>query len=99
MDGYDINKLSISLPQTLYLAHTQAGKTELKAMGCGQGKESRVLTIHEAQGLASKMWSNFTVSTDSALFSIPILRLSFSSRAVALDYGIDLDFDIDAGFL
>ncbi|GBP81339.1 hypothetical protein EVAR_53733_1 [Eumeta japonica] len=42
------NKLSISLPQTLYLAHTQAGKTELKAMGCGQGKESRVLTIHEA---------------------------------------------------
>ncbi|GBP68203.1 hypothetical protein EVAR_23354_1 [Eumeta japonica] len=34
---------------------TQAGKTELKAMGCGQGKESRVLTIHEAQGLASKM--------------------------------------------
>ncbi|GBP26452.1 hypothetical protein EVAR_85954_1 [Eumeta japonica] len=55
MDGYDINKLSISLPQTLYLAHTQAGKTELKAMGCGQGKESRVLTIHEAQGLASKM--------------------------------------------
>ncbi|GBP68194.1 hypothetical protein EVAR_23345_1 [Eumeta japonica] len=54
MDGYDINKLSISLPQTLYLAHTQAGKTELKAMGCGQGKESRVLTIHEAQGLASK---------------------------------------------
>ncbi|GBP80055.1 hypothetical protein EVAR_53195_1 [Eumeta japonica] len=45
---------SISLPQTLYLAHTQTGKTELKAMGCGQGKESRVLTIHEAQGLASK---------------------------------------------
>ncbi|GBP92222.1 hypothetical protein EVAR_84179_1 [Eumeta japonica] len=36
LDGYDINKLSISLPQTLYLAHTQAGKTELKAMGCGQ---------------------------------------------------------------
>ncbi|GBP52178.1 hypothetical protein EVAR_21309_1 [Eumeta japonica] len=55
MDGYDINKLSMSLPQTLP-AHTQAGKTELKAMGCGQGKESRVLTIHEAQGLASKMW-------------------------------------------
>ncbi|GBP48520.1 hypothetical protein EVAR_16189_1 [Eumeta japonica] len=35
-----------------------AGKTELKAMGCGQGKESRVLTIHEAQGLASKMWTS-----------------------------------------
>ncbi|GBP07312.1 hypothetical protein EVAR_92172_1 [Eumeta japonica] len=55
MDGYDGNKLSILLPETLYLAHTQAGKTELKAMTCGQGKESRVLIIHEAQGLASKM--------------------------------------------
>ncbi|GBP90815.1 hypothetical protein EVAR_65998_1 [Eumeta japonica] len=54
MDGYDRNKLSISLPQTLYLAHIQTGKTELEAMRCGQGKESKVLTIHEAQGLTSK---------------------------------------------
>ncbi|GBP63824.1 hypothetical protein EVAR_48082_1 [Eumeta japonica] len=36
MDGYDRNKLSISLPQTLYQAHTQTGKAELKAMGYGQ---------------------------------------------------------------
>ncbi|GBP39703.1 hypothetical protein EVAR_25527_1 [Eumeta japonica] len=66
MDGYDINKLSISLPQTLYLAHTQAGKTELKAMGCGQGKESRVLTIHEAQGLASKKCGNSKNSVEES---------------------------------
>ncbi|GBP90802.1 hypothetical protein EVAR_102484_1 [Eumeta japonica] len=38
MDGYERKKLSISLPQTLYLAHTQAGKTELKTMEWGQGK-------------------------------------------------------------
>ncbi|GBP43229.1 RNA replication protein [Eumeta japonica] len=41
MDGYDRSKLSISVPQTLYLTHTHAGKTQLKAMGCGQGNESR----------------------------------------------------------
>ncbi|XP_050563196.1 uncharacterized protein LOC118276113 isoform X1 [Spodoptera frugiperda] len=42
-----------SLPDTLYLVHTQAEKESLKNQGYGSGEGSRILTIHEAQGLSS----------------------------------------------
>lgn len=40
-----------NLPNTLYLVHTQAAKASLVEKGYGKGRGSRVLTIHEAQGL------------------------------------------------
>lgn len=39
------------LPETLYLAHTQAEKESLKEKGYGTGEGSELRTIHEAQGL------------------------------------------------
>ncbi|GBP82526.1 hypothetical protein EVAR_91651_1 [Eumeta japonica] len=96
MDGYDINKLSIS-PQTLYLAHTQAGKTELKAMGCGQGKESRVLTIHEAQGLASKMCNSKNSAKKAEIYNsiqhavVAITR--HTENCIYLTKGVNCPFD------
>lgn len=40
-----------SLSNTLYLVHTQGEKQSLTIEGYGKGEGSRVLTIHEAQGL------------------------------------------------
>lgn len=43
-----------TLECALYLTHTQAEKAMLKQHGYGTGQGSRVLTIHEAQGLTTE---------------------------------------------
>ena len=40
-----------TLPNTLFLVHTQEEKETLTNQGYGSGTGSRILTIHEAQGL------------------------------------------------
>ncbi|CAK1604660.1 unnamed protein product [Parnassius mnemosyne] len=40
-----------TLPNTLYLVYTQAEKESLTSQGYGSGPGSRILTVHEAQGL------------------------------------------------
>lgn len=48
---YTDARIQETSPDTLYLVHTQAAKSSLIGQGYGKGEGSRVLTIHEAQGL------------------------------------------------
>ncbi|XP_045504439.1 uncharacterized protein LOC123701072 [Colias croceus] len=49
--GYRDAVIPRSLENTLYLVHTQEEKSTLSNQGYGAGSGSRILTIHEAQGL------------------------------------------------
>ncbi|XP_052741604.1 uncharacterized protein LOC128198763 [Bicyclus anynana] len=48
--NYTGSRIPKDTDNTLYLTHTQGEKETLKAEGYGSGKDSRVNTIHEAQG-------------------------------------------------
>lgn len=48
---YNGAQIPRSLPNTLFLVHTQEEKETLISQGYGEGTGSRTLTIHEAQGL------------------------------------------------
>lgn len=52
--GYSEAAIPKDQPNTLYLVHTQEEKGSLTTQGFGSGQGSRVLTIHEAQGLTSE---------------------------------------------
>ena len=55
LERYSGVNIPKTLPNTLYLVHTQKDKRALKTTGYGEGLGSRVLTIHEAQGMTYDM--------------------------------------------
>lgn len=51
VEGYSGARIPVSAKNTLFLVHTQEEKSLLAGQGYGSGEGSRILTIHEAQGL------------------------------------------------
>ncbi|GBP44637.1 hypothetical protein EVAR_44165_1 [Eumeta japonica] len=54
MERYSDTNIPKYLRNTLYLTYTQVEKESLITQGFGKGKETHVLTIHEAQGLTTE---------------------------------------------
>ncbi|XP_050550003.1 uncharacterized protein LOC126910728 [Spodoptera frugiperda] len=51
VEAYSGAQIPVSAKNTLFLVHTQEEKSLLAGQGYGSGEGSRILTIHEAQGL------------------------------------------------
>lgn len=86
--------------KTLYLVHTQKEKYLLKSQGYGTGEGSRVLTIHEAQGLTCEnvVIVNTKSSKLSVHESVPHAIVAVSRHTASCVYYSDQDDDAIARF-
>lgn len=84
-----------SPPNTLYLVHTQVEKESLKNQGYGSGMGSRVLTIHEAQGLsyAAVVIVNTTDRKQRIHDSVPHAVVAISRHTDSCVYYTDINDD------
>ncbi|XP_075990359.1 uncharacterized protein LOC142986010 [Anticarsia gemmatalis] len=78
-------------PNTLYLTNTQVEKETLKHQGYGKGEGSKVLTVHEAQGLQQPSVIMVRMSTrDIKIYqSVPHAVVALSRHTKSLVYYTD----------
>ncbi|XP_050553864.1 uncharacterized protein LOC126911310 [Spodoptera frugiperda] len=90
-----------SSPNTLYLVHTQAEKESLKNQGYGSGAGSRVLTVHEAQGLscAAVVVVNTAQRKQRIHDSVPHAVVAISRHTDSCVYYTDVSDDAISKFI
>ncbi|GBP58793.1 hypothetical protein EVAR_25866_1 [Eumeta japonica] len=78
------------LPNTLYLTYTQVEKESLITWGFGKGEGTRILTVHEAQGLTSERTVTVQIVAKHKLHdSVSHAIVAITRYAVSCLYHID----------